>query len=150
MKYEPPPPPDITLILLWTPLDGFSGNWVRHFGPGYNAYLETCNDIESKRLVVTDDRERISESSLVLFNLNDLGLLEHDDFGVWVDSKLPPDETRTADQRWALFWREPPTKATLPEEKMHWLDGLFNWTISYRRDADVFYPFGIFRVRDYS
>ena len=33
----------------------------------------------------------------------------------------------------------------IPDSKLEWLDNLFNWTISYRRDSDIFYPFGLFQ-----
>uniref|UniRef100_A0A672F3G6 Fucosyltransferase n=1 Tax=Salarias fasciatus TaxID=181472 RepID=A0A672F3G6_SALFA len=35
----------------------------------------------------------------------------------------------------------PPLHLPRPASQ-HWLNGLFNWTMSYRRDADVFVPYG--------
>lgn len=57
---------------------------------------------------------------------------------------LPPERTSALrpNQAWALFWRETPTKFENIARELSQLDGIFNWTISYRRDADIWYPNG--------
>ena len=132
-------------VLLWTPLDGHYGNWERHLGAGYNAFVERCGGHDARRCVFTDDRTMLDASALVLFSINDLGDHLYEDKYIWAENELPL--RRAPGQRWALFWRDPPGKVKIATEKLSWLDGVFNWTISYRRDADVFYPFGMFKVK---
>ena len=137
-------------VLLWTPLDGHYGNWERHLGAGYNAFVERCEDgPDSRRCVFTDDRAMLDESALVVFSINDLGDDLYEDREVWAQSELPPltPNGRPPGQMWALFWRDPPSKVKMSTDKLSFLDGVFNWTISYRRDADVFYHFGMFKVK---
>ena len=136
-------------VLLWTPLDGHYGNWERHLGAGYNAFVERCDVPDSRRCVFTDDRAMLDVSALVVFSINDLGDDLYGDREVWAQNELPPltPNGRPPGQIWTLFWRDPPSKVNISTEKLSWLDGVFNWTISYRRDADVFYPFGMFKVK---
>ena len=134
------------IVLLWTPLNGHYGNWERHLGAGYNAFAERCPDRGGKRCVFTDDRDMLIGSDLVIFSINDLRDHLYEDRDVWAVKELPPMKKRPPEQRWALFWRDSPLKVKISSGKLSWLDGVFNWTISYRQDADVFYPFGMFRV----
>ena len=133
-------------VLLWTLLNGHYGNWERHLGAGYNAFVERCQDRDGKRCVFTDDRDMLNVSDLVIFSINDLRDHLYEDGDVWALNELPLMKKRLPEQRWALFWRDSPGKVKISTGKLSWLDGVFNWTISYRQDADVFYPFGMFRV----
>ena len=135
-------------VLLWTPLDDHYPNWERHLGAGYNAFVEQCDGPDSRRCVFTDDRAMFEVSDLVVFSINDLGDQLYESKDDWAKNQLPPTPNgRPPGQRWALFWRDSPSKVKMSTEKLSWLDGVFNWTISYRRDADVFYPFGMFKVK---
>ena len=136
-----------TFVLLWTPLNGRYGNWERHLGSGYNAYVERCQNRDCKRCVFTDDRDMLNVSDLVIFSINDLRDHLYEDRVVWAVNELPLMNKRPPEQRWALFWRDSPGKVKISTDRLSWLDGVFNWTISYRQDADVFYPFGMFRVK---
>ena len=137
-------------VLLWTPLNDHYGNWERHLGPGYNSFVERCDGPNARRCVFTDDRAMFNVSDLVIFSINDLGDHLYEDKDVWAKNELPLTSGRPRGQMWALFWRDPPGKVKISAEKLSWLDGVFNWTISYRRDADVFYPFGMFKVKQHS
>ena len=110
--------------------------------------MEQCDGSDSRRCVFTDDRAMFEVSDLVVFSINDLGDQLYENKDDWAKNQLPPmPNGRPPGQRWALFWRDSPSKVKMSTEKLSWLDGVFNWTISYRRDADVFYPFGMFKVK---
>ena len=135
-------------VLLWTPLDGHFANWKRHLGAGYNAFVERCHGPSSRRCVFTDDRAMLEVSAIVIFSVSDLRDHLYEERDDWAQNELPPmPNGRPPGQIWALFWRDPPGKVKISAEKLSWLDAVFNWTISYRRDADVFYPFGMFKVK---
>ncbi len=92
------------------------------------------------------ERDRVDEAKVILYNLNDLNLNLYvggvRSASTWRQNELPNKKNRNPDQVWALFWREPPSKCRIEQHQLAWLDGIFNWTISYRRDSDVNYPFG--------
>jgi galactoside alpha-1,3-fucosyltransferase 4 len=48
--------------------------------------------------------------------------------------------SRTANQRWIFFPTESPQNVPLS----HVINGMFNWTMSYRKDSDIFRPYGYF------
>ena len=85
---------------------------------------------------LTTNQSRIQEADAVLVSLQDLP--EHP--SMW----LPQDYVPAVNQKWAGFWLEAPTRAyifgfniTTPKSKLEALDGIFDWTISYRSDADI-------------
>ena len=132
---------ETVLILLWTGIGGKFEGWTDHFGNDAK-FLNKCKEKIDifPTFNLTMEKKMISNSSLVIFNLNDLNFEGYSDKRSWIDNELP--KYRKEHQIWALFWREPPSRIKLQESQMPWLDGIFNWTISYRRDSDVFYPFG--------
>ncbi|KAB7505077.1 hypothetical protein Anas_12394 [Armadillidium nasatum] len=55
---------------------------------------------------------------------------------------LPYEETRSPEQIYIFYSMEPPTK--LDKEYFSAVPkNYFNWTMGYRRDSDIFEPFGI-------
>ncbi|XP_034264635.1 alpha-(1,3)-fucosyltransferase 4-like [Pantherophis guttatus] len=52
-------------------------------------------------------------------------------------------QQRPADQRWVWMNLESPTHTT----GLYNLSGLFNWTMTYRMDSDVFAPYGYLKLR---
>ena len=77
----------------------------------------------------TYDKQRSSESDLVIFHARNMPPLSHLEM---LRQKKPPY------QRWGYFLLESP-RAT-PNTKP--LNGLFHWTITYRRDSDFWSPYG--------
>ena len=113
------------LILLWTPLWGRFENWSRFFSV---PRLGQCR----ARCSFTSQEDRLPEAALVLFSAADLRQMP------------PPVEAgrpeRSAGQLWALFAPDPPPAAGHLQANQ--VDGLFNWTVSYRHDADVPLQYG--------
>ncbi|XP_043243971.1 alpha-(1,3)-fucosyltransferase 7-like [Amphibalanus amphitrite] len=113
------------LILFWTPLWGRFDSWSRFFSV---PRLGDCR----ARCSFTSQEDRLPEAALVLFSAADL-------------PRTPPPleggrPERFPGQLWALFAPDPP-----PAEgrlQPHQVDGLFNWTVSYRQDADVPLQYG--------
>ena len=80
------------------------------------------------RCEVTTDKSRLDESDVIMFHLPDLL--------PWI--KLPT--TRKADQVWVLYSLEPPPRIIWYAGGSMWKN-VFNWTLSYRRDATIFAPY---------
>ena len=105
------------LILYWTKY--FRGKWnlsLRSCKPDFN-----CN--------FTTDRSRIREADGLLFN--------HDDIKA---RDLP--EYRDPDQVWIFTAQEAPTNLFFDFGRYR---HIFNWTMTYRTDSTVFYPYRAFK-----
>ncbi len=50
-----------------------------------------------------------------------------------------PKKVRRPNQIWAMHTREPPPFTFCEMDK---LNGVFNWTINYRKDSDIWGPYG--------
>ena len=119
------------VLLLWTRLKDSYGNWQEHFGPDATPYLTQCGDnYPGSKFHIHTDRNLLKESDVLIFNLQDLDLERFTDRVDWIRANFPAQ--RSEQQKWALFWRETPGQLQIPEEKLSWMDNLFNWTISYR------------------
>ncbi|TRY75351.1 hypothetical protein TCAL_08579 [Tigriopus californicus] len=138
-KIEPTP----AVILLWTELNGSFDNWVDYFGNDLDN-INHCG-FESDQIPprISRNPEDQPNAQVVIFNLNDLRLDDYEDQDTWKVDNLPLLQ-KNPSQIWALLWHEPPSRIKVPRHKLAWLDELFNWTISYRRDSDIFFPFGYF------
>ena len=85
---------------------------------------------------ITKDKSLpISEFDALLFHLANIGQL--------MPEELPDKLIRTANQRYVMFFLEPPS--------VHWMERLilklginhsFNWTMTYRLDSDIPIPYG--------
>ncbi|XP_073454916.1 4-galactosyl-N-acetylglucosaminide 3-alpha-L-fucosyltransferase FUT5-like [Aquarana catesbeiana] len=71
-----------------------------------------------------------------LYNIADAVVMHHVD--IMYEKGLMPQEPRPHFQHWVWFNMEPP----LIIRNLHWLDGLFNMTMTFRKDADIFRPYG--------
>ena len=58
---------------------------------------------------------------------------------------IPPSLKRSENQVWIVFWVEPPGNIDKPRRVAYrhraWRNTI-NWTMSYRTDSDIFYPYG--------
>ena len=97
--------------------------------------------------VVTDEKDEIGSADGVLFHLKDI---------VWHGTQYLRSDTgimfsfptfRHPDQVWVLYNQEPLSLLWGSLGTFQWV---FNWTLSYRRDSDVFVPYGIPRKVDMS
>nr|CAB3247572.1 alpha-(1,3)-fucosyltransferase 7-like [Phallusia mammillata] len=109
------------LILIWTP------------------YMEEpyTDPVICPGCVITYDRSAIDQADAVVFH-----------FGKIRDSPSGlPWKLRKTEQRWVWLSMEPPWHVRhLFQKTLTPLNGVFNWTMSYRHDSDVYTPF----VMDFS
>ncbi|KAK2837053.1 hypothetical protein Q5P01_014265 [Channa striata] len=119
-KYQPVAPKRNISILLW--------HWP--FGRSYTLDGNKCLEMyKISGCFLTDNTSLFSTADVVVFHHHELsrGL-----------SSLPLHVHRPASQRWVWMSLEPPVNnANLTQ-----FNGLFNWTMSYRRDADISIPYG--------
>ena len=81
--------------------------------------------------VVSYKKEDFSSSDAVIFHARDLPS---------VNELRELHYKRPANQAWVFFLLESPAHS--PDTAQY--DGLFNWTMSYRRDSDVYHPYGFY------
>lgn len=120
-EYHPAVPQRNIRILLW--------HWP--FGRSYRLDEDTCLRMYNiSHCFLTDNTSAFSAADVVVFHHQELGR------GL---SSLPLHLDRPASQHWVWLSMEPPVNnANLTQ-----LSGLFNWTMSYRRDADIYVPYGL-------
>lgn len=118
-KYHLDVPQRNISILLW--------HWP--FGRSYRLDGDKCQMYNISRCFLTDNTSAFSTADVVVFHHQELST------GL---SALPLHLDRPASQHWVWMSMEPPVNnANLTQ-----LNGLFNWTMSYRRDADISIPYG--------
>ena len=80
--------------------------------------------------VVNSDFQLLETFDAVVFNAHEL----------WASINLLPVIQRSARQRFIYFTRESASYTYTPAEELP--HGYFNWTMTYKRDADVWFPYG--------
>ncbi|XP_069097552.1 alpha-(1,3)-fucosyltransferase 7 [Pleurodeles waltl] len=112
-------PPPLT-ILVWS--------WPFH--APQNISMDICSHLYNiPNCWLTDNHSDISEADVVLFHHKEL---------VSVGMVLPT-EKRPPGQVWVWATLESPSNT----RSLHALNGsLFNWTMTYRQDSDIFVPYG--------
>ena len=118
------------LILLYTPY--FGRRWVNDptLGPVRLTFEEghaTFKDCEISTCEVTYNRSKLSEADAVGFHHRDM------------PRRLP--FRRTPQQVWFYFVLENPLNVVMNADGYA---GVFNWTMSYRRDSEIYTPYGKF------
>lgn len=119
-KHNPDVPQRNISILLW--------HWP--FGRSYRLHGDKCLEMYNiSRCFLTDNTSTFSAADVVVFHHQELskGL-----------SLLPLHLNRPASQRWVWLSMEPPVN----NANLTLFNGLFNWTMSYRHDADISIPYG--------
>ncbi|XP_062830623.1 alpha-(1,3)-fucosyltransferase 4 [Anolis carolinensis] len=112
-------PPPVKVLLWWEPF-------------GRQRGLGGCEErFHIRRCHLTTDRSLLLEAHAVLFHHRDLVLHGLD---LLPTSRLPA-------QRWVWMNFESPSHSHHLQD----LGGLFNWTMSYKVDSDVFVPYGYLR-----
>lgn len=79
--------------------------------------------------VISDDRRLLLDSDVVIFHGRDMPVA------------LPTE--RSTNQRWVYFIQENPYY-TSPEPSTY--NGVFNWTMTYKRSSDIWAPYGSYRT----
>ena len=103
--------------------------WTASYGKPFRYY----NLTRPHRCITSNNRSDISRSDAVVFHLWDMHNLQK--------ANLP--KTHIASQKWFLYNMEPP----LMTKQIGEFDGIFNGTISYRFDSDIFTPYGYLKAR---
>lgn len=115
------------MILVYTNLFGnrewyhLPGNEAKDFTKKQKCKVNNCE--------ISYDNNRISESDAVIFHARDMpdaGSLRD------VSAKLRP-----LHQRWVYFISENPFNTPNPAP----LNGLFNWTMTYKKESDIWIPY---------
>ncbi|KAG8011621.1 hypothetical protein GBF38_003880 [Nibea albiflora] len=119
-KSHPDVPQRNISILLW--------HWP--FGRSFRLNGDKCFELYNiSRCFLTNNKSTFAAADVVVFHHHEIvrGL-----------SSLPLHQVRPASQHWVWLSLEPPVNnANLTQ-----LNSLFNWTMSYRRDADIPIPYG--------
>lgn len=119
-KYPPDVPQRNISILLW--------HWP--FGRSYKLDGDKCLEMYNiSGCFLTDNTSTFSTADVVVFHHQELSR---------GPSSLPLHLNRPASQHWVWLSMEPPVN----NANLSQLTGLFNWTMSYRRDADISVPYG--------
>lgn len=84
----------------------------------------------------TSDRQWINESDAIIFHARDLN-----------PDDLPPPAWRLPHQLYVFYNYESPVHTDLPGLKMYF-DNFFNVTFTYRRDSDIFSPYGRLKCKN--
>ncbi|XP_034547063.1 alpha-(1,3)-fucosyltransferase 7-like [Notolabrus celidotus] len=107
-------------ILLW--------HWP--FGRSFRLRGDKCQTkYNISGCLLSDNTSTFSTADVVVFHHHELSNGR---------SLLPLHHDRPASQRWVWLSLEPPVNTL----NLSQLKGLFNWTMSYRRDADIPVPYG--------
>lgn len=125
---------NLPTILLYTALDGSWDNWRWEFPDP----LLSCPALETMGMrydpvecQVTSDQASLDKAAVVLVSMADITSF------TW--TWMPPGGQRS-EQIWALHFTEAPwfysQRKLLDRESLSNLNGLFSWTVSYRKDSD--------------
>ena len=122
------------IILYWTTFFGEDFGDVdairkRNIDP-FDAYLEdqSFSQCPVGQCFATNDRSLLNQSAALIFHSRDIK-----------SADLP--NVRFPDQRWIFYNLEPPQLTTLENSPLESVNDVFNWTMTYRRDSDVYHPY---------
>lgn len=113
-------------ILLWTPFNG----------PNTELVQKSCIKQCSVECDITTDKEDIKNVDVVSFHLTDLWT---DSWNIGTKETIKFPSYRRSDQIWTLTNLEPPPNLY---GDLRVFNGLFNWTVWYRKDSDIYFPYG--------
>ena len=113
-------------ILFWTKYWGSQETWRYNF-------IDMSSGRCASDCVLLFDRSELSTADAVVFNLNSYDL----------DPAQLPTSRRPAGQIWVLYSIESPAHEKVKAINLTALNGLFNWTMTYRQDSDLPMPYGL-------
>jgi galactoside alpha-1,3-fucosyltransferase 4 len=111
------------LILFYTPIYG-------RFTVFYPEEYQCCEPLNCE---ITTDKSKLLESDAVVFHGRDLPLAK----------QMP--KRRTPRQRWVFFTHESPYHSKIVASEYN---GMFNWTMTYERRADLYIPYWHYTRKD--
>ena len=117
------------VVLVYTRF-GKKEKWIKDSGSCYNMnHTESKNCLFLHTFDITYDKQRFAESDLVVFHARDMPTLRH------LKALL---KERPMPQRWVFSLWESPNHFSYTKP----FHGLFNLTWTYRRDSDIWGPYG--------
>ena len=118
------------IILYWTTYFGFYfGDWAEKKFITSDARLGTksFDKCPVKQCFATHDRSLLNDSHALIFHPRD------------IDTEDLPNH-RLVHQRYIFYNLEPPFLTTFDSKLFKKVNGLFNWTMTYRKDSDIYHP----------
>lgn len=100
--------------------------WSHPFGH-YSKFGGCLERYQIRGCWITDDRRAYREADAVIIHHRDI-----------ITDTVLPEELRPAAQKWIWMNYESPTHSPYLEL----FEGIFNLTLTYRRDSDIFLPYG--------
>lgn len=122
-------PPGIKIILFYTKFFRKNDFYV---GFGREAFKHCAEWGYENNCLTTDDKRLINDADAVIFHGHTDNLVVRD----------LPRNNRKPWQRWILYCAESPMRSSKLLYKK--LDGIYNWTMTYRLDSDLNYYYGGF------
>ncbi|KAL1416358.1 hypothetical protein MTO96_028081 [Rhipicephalus appendiculatus] len=109
-------------ILLWTP---YFGSWYKGLNDARigEVLVENC----TSKCMVTNEVCHLEDSDAVVFHVYDMKI-----------KNLPPK--RYDWQKWVFYFMESPPHTYFMD--FNYTYYMFNWTMTYRRDSDIYIPYG--------
>ena len=117
------------LVLIYTaffslyPWEGLEDTHKFTYFQGKPCRFQNC--------VLSYKKEEFSSSDVVIFHGRNMPS---------VNKLRELHSKRSSNQAWVFFLLESPAHS--PDTSQY--DGLFNWTMTYRRDSDIYHPYGFF------
>jgi hypothetical protein len=102
--------------------------WTKYFGHGFgvNSRFSSC---EYSNCILSENRNDLELSDALLFHFNDINARD-----------VP--KYHLTHQKWILYNNEPPTRTSA--DVFDTFANHINWTMSYKKDSDVYTPYGEF------
>ena len=123
---------DTKIILFYTP---FFGDKPWPTAKSTEEYLSKC---PTKKCKITYDVRDIGKSDLVIFHVRDILR------SVTSEKIQQIHKNRSPQQRMAFLTHESIVNEADLKNRLSWPEGFFNWTISYKRESDIYYPYGAY------
>ena len=124
------------IILYWTSffdydfgdIEGLRRVNLDHF----HADLETKSfaSCPVNQCFTTNDRTLLNQTNALIFHSRDINIAD-----------LPSH--RLPHQRWIFYNLEPPVFTTFDNNLFDKVNTMFNWTMTYRKDSDVYHPYSV-------
>ncbi|GAB6028781.1 hypothetical protein CHUAL_004596 [Chamberlinius hualienensis] len=118
-------PTKLKKILFW---NSFFSSRDFYFGLGVKPFIQQCTPQVGfifQPCTTTVDRSQLISSDVIIFHVRNI------DF-----NDMPTQ--RSSNQLWIFFLMESPGYTNVADVNKRQLDGIFNWTMTYRQDSDVF------------
>lgn len=119
-------------VLFWSPVYGHVTHWAWWFNN--DTVKDTCPELPCE---FTIDKTRLNKSDAVVFSvygydtqLNIPNIMQ----------QFPP--YRLPNQRWVFYSSESPRLSSERIQSLKRINGIFNWTMTYRRDSDIWAHYG--------